>query len=272
MRPAWILIAALGSGAALQAAAPASWTANYDQTPWESALHADWGPRHLGRDGVVVDKKTGERVIRVKYPQGGLGPDNGGMQYLLRFGRKGHPFPGDLDHVFVRYDLFFERGFDFSKGGKLPGLCGNSDLSLNPKTGGGGPPKGDGEGFSAKVMWREGGRAAQYVYWPGQKDEYGDYFWWEKAGQPVRLQIGRWQSIESEVLLNTPGRDDGVIRSWLDGVQVLERKGLRLRKGKDLHVNVFYFSTFFGGSTPDWAPHVDSYARFGPIQISSQRE
>lgn len=266
------MILALGAGAVSCAGlsrVPAKpWTGAFDQHPWAEAFHCEWGPANLQRSQVLQDASLGKPVLRVLYPAYGLGPQGGGTQFLTRFGSKGHPFTADAEHLFVRYWLYFEPGFDFSKGGKLPGLAGNTRQGTSPKTGGGGEPKDDSEGFSARIMWREEGKAFQYVYHPGQSGAYGDYYPWTRDGQPVHFAVGRWMRLDTEVQLNAPGAKDAVLRSWLDGELVLDKTHLALRQGSDLRINCFFFDTFFGGGEPDWAPRVDSYARFGPVTVS----
>ena len=249
----------------------APWTGDFDQTPWAAAFHCEWGPAHGERSQVVSDPGLGRKALRVLYPAHGLGPEGGGTQFLTRFGHKGHPLRDDAEHLFIRYWLYFEPGFDFSKGGKLPGLAGNTRPGTSPKTGGGGEPKDDSEGFSARIMWREEGKAFQYVYHPGQSGAYGDYYPWIKDGQPVHFRVGRWHCVETEVQLNRPGAKDAVLRSWLDGDLVLDKTHLALRREDDLRINCFFFDTFFGGGEPDWAPKTDSYIRFGPVQVAGSR-
>ncbi len=260
----------LGCASLTQKGEPVIWTGTYEQPVWEKAFHPEWGPDHVGRDEIVTDEQLKTHVLRVKYPQGGVGPQQSGLQYLCRFGRNGFAFSDDAEHLFIRYWLKFESEADFSKGGKLPGLAGNTDPRKNPKTGGGGAPKDDSEGFSVRVMWREDGKLAQYVYHPGQLGNYGDYYWWELNGQPAKLELGRWHCLVTEVKLNTEGKKDALIRSWLDGQQVLEKKNIALRNTEDCKINVYTFDTFYGGAEPDWAPKVDSYVRFGPVTLSNQ--
>ncbi|MDR1759704.1 MAG: hypothetical protein LBR60_04175 [Fibrobacter sp.] len=94
----------------------------------------------------VVDE-GGNKVLRVKYPAGCVGPNDTpigcGMQIKW-------PIPETADTMWVSYRLKFETGFEFVKGGKLPGLCGGKCY-----TGGITPSQGD--GWSARIMWRPGG-------------------------------------------------------------------------------------------------------------------
>ena len=48
--------------------------------------------------------------------------------------------------------------------------------------------------------------------------------------KPVKLQPGQWMTIEQEVVLNTPGTDNGAVRVWIDGQQEVDAKDLKLRE------------------------------------------
>ena len=84
----------------------------------------------------------------------------------------------------MSYDVQFEEGFDFVKGGKLPGLFGGEGNT------GGGIPTGM-DGFSARMMWRGNGRVVQYVYYPDQPEHFGhDMPWTDPAtGEDLMLSL-----------------------------------------------------------------------------------
>ena len=88
-------------------------------------------------------------VLQVTYPAGGLGP-NGGMQsYSLWNTSDGSAF----NSMLLSYELAFDAGFDWVKGGKLPGLRGGP----NPDgCSGGNEPNGT-DCFSTRLMWRQNG-------------------------------------------------------------------------------------------------------------------
>jgi hypothetical protein len=104
------------------------------------------------------------------------------------------------------YDIFFEDGFEFQLGGKLPGLCGGKCYTGNamPETG---------DGWSARIMWRKDGNAVQLIYFMGQKSVYGDDFKWDLNGTIPQKQFttGTWHRIVNKVSMNTiasPGNGD----------------------------------------------------------------
>lgn len=214
------------------------------------------GPvRHLwGRSNMQLLSEDGETVLRVAYPEGSVDPGDaaapvGGGGFI-------YPAPGQAQARCLAYRLRFPEGFDFVKGGKLPGLyggqaprgCAAADLAA---------------GFSARLMWRSGGAGELYLYAPGRKLRCG-----ESVGRgSFRFTPGRWTQIAEEVAVNTPGQSDGSIRVWVDGQLVIERTDLDVREQPQTGVDGLLFSTFFGGSDPSWASPRDQSAEFGGFTI-----
>jgi hypothetical protein len=231
----------------------------YESEPWESAWGMKWGPSPKENLTLVSGKDAFRgRSARVRYPKGTIGGDSA-CQYLCPFEKMGF---APRDACYIRYYLRFDPGFDFVKGGKLPGLVGGKGNT------GGQIPNGS-DGWSSRLMWRSGGRVVQYVYHPDQKGVWGDDLDWMKDGKPCYFKPGVWHCVESYVKLNTPGKHDGIIRSYLDGEQVLEVKTLRFRDVQELQIDGFYFSTFFGGGDLSWAPEKDQYVQFDDFVLAN---
>jgi hypothetical protein len=97
----------------------------------------------------VSDPGSGP-VLQVTYAEGSFSHDTGGTQfYSLWNTTDGSSF----NSMMVSYELAFDEGFDWVKGGKLPGLRGG----LN-STGCSGGNKADGlDCFSSRLMWRKAG-------------------------------------------------------------------------------------------------------------------
>jgi hypothetical protein len=194
------------------------------------------------------------RSLRILYPAGGVGPDEGGAQWMVRF-------PTAYAELYCAYRVRFGDGFGFVKGGKLPGLAGGAANT------GGEQPTGT-DGWSARMMWRTGGAVVQYVYHPDQPTVYGDDFPWDVGGQRA-FAPGTWHLVEHRVVMNTPGQHDGLVQGWFDGVLALERPGVRFRDVDTFAIDVFYFSTFFGGSDSSWAPSRDEYVYFDEFVVAT---
>ncbi len=218
----------------------------------------------FGLDNVSLEQEPNgpeEHFLRVRYFKGSASPSasrragvkEGGAQWL------GQLPGGSADHAFLRYYVRFAPDFDFVKGGKLPGFYGGTMLS------GGRIPDGT-NGFSTRFMWRSDGQGEVYVYMPSSTrfgTSLGRGSWHFKRGD--------WQCIEQELVLNTPGALDGVVRVWLDGEPVFEQQALLFRTVPGLRIEGLFFSTFFGGGDPSWAPPNDTHADFGGFAIAPER-
>nr|KAG5688846.1 hypothetical protein BaRGS_004523 [Batillaria attramentaria] len=82
-----------------------------------------------------------------------------------------------------------------------------------------------------------------------------------------RFKAGVWQNVAQRVELNTPGQTNGKLKVWYNGHLVLERNDINFRN-KDLQLEGIFFSTFFGGSDPSWAPTADCYTYYKNFVIS----
>ena len=224
----------------------------FESDPWTNAWGMAWGPDPSAHGKITTDPNAFDgHSLQVLYPQGTIGGE-GGFQFLTDFSK----FPIEpKESLYFRYYVRFEPGFDFVKGGKLPGLAGGAANT------GGHKPNGT-DGWSARVMWRGDGKIVQYVYHPDQSGEYGEDFDWNKGGCPRFFTPGKWQCLETYVKMNSPGKKDGVIRSWLDGEPALEVTHLRFRDTPSLKIDKMYFDTFFGGGDPSWATPRDQTAQF----------
>jgi hypothetical protein len=153
------------------------------------------------------------------------------------------------DAYTLSFQVRFCEGFDFARGGKLHGLG-----PWDPVTGGNSV---DALGWSARLMWRTGGQLATYVYHQEQAGRFGD----GKTVPGFRFEPGRFHQVEMRVQLNDPPEAaNGWVRVTVDGSQAVTHDGLRFRaaEGDRGRVNSLLFSTFHGGSRPDWAPrHAD---------------
>ncbi len=193
----------------------------------------------------------GQRYLELTYPQGKVGPGENGGQFLVNLPPR--------DEYWLDYFVMFRPGFDFRLGGKLPGLCGNGALS----TGGHNHP---GEAWSARYMWKRQGGVCVYLYHMDQQGKYGDSLTLPNC----TFEPGRWHRLTQRLKVNTDDTRNGVqvVRRKL----ALDRQDLRLRAGTQAPVDTFYFSTFHGGSTPDWAPLQDSFACFDNVVIAVDQQ
>lgn len=229
----------------------------FEAQPWPSVWGMDWGPEPAANSSVVSGSETLDgHSLRVKYSQGSF--SGGACQFLSDFSKLSIPVQESL---YLRYYVRFDPGFDFVKGGKLPGLAGGAGNT------GGHKPNGK-DGWSARVMWRADGKIVQYVYYPDQPGVYGEDFAWDYGGCPRYFKPGKWHCVETFVQMNTPGKKDGIIRSWLDGDKALEITGLRFRDIPEIKIDKLEFETFFGGGDSSWATPRDQFSMFDNLVIA----
>lgn len=226
------------SDAALGEFTDAEMRAAFPFAPWTQGFNE-------GRATIVADGRKGPG-LEMLFPEGAVGPGQGGGQAPMRFG------DGVVrDELIFSYNALFRDGFDFQRGGKLPGLASGWQAS-------GGTTADGTNGFTARMMWRTDGKLVQYVYHMDTPGVFGEDFAWQLDGEDVQLEHDRWYEFKTRVKLNTPGEADGEIESWLDGEQALHVTGLRFRTIDDVMIDSVFFSTFHGGADASWAPDNDS--------------
>ncbi|GAA5890917.1 hypothetical protein JCM8208_003096 [Rhodotorula glutinis] len=167
-------------------------------------------------------KRDSEPALQVKYPAGSRNPSFspvGGMGF----------YTSQIDvtqatNVSFSYSLFFENGFDFVKGGKLPGLYGGKSACS-----GGSAAE---NCFSTRLMFRKDGAGELYLYAPREKQvdalcELGPLSYCNSVyGMSIgrgswTFKTGEWTDIRQDVWLNTPGKADGGFNIWINGKLVL---------------------------------------------------
>jgi hypothetical protein len=216
------------------------------------------GAFNLGKVRLLDGDSCVPTFLRVHYPAGSASqlsvrnedaPTGGAQAYLLLKS-------GPTDTLHLSYRVRFEPGFQFNKGGKLPGLFGGDHVS------GGNIPDGV-NGLSTRYMWRAGGAGEVYAYLPSSQvhgTNLGTGSW--------TFPTGTWTTMQQRVRLNTPGLADGSITVWMNGNQVLRLDNVVFRDSPSLRIDGLFFSTFFGGADTTWASPVDQYADFADFQVS----
>jgi hypothetical protein len=117
------------------------------------------------------------------------------------------------------YGLFLDPKFSFATGGKLPGIFG----------GRAGDDRDAPNAFSTRLAWNADGVLDIYGHMPGLASSRG----LTNERNEVSLPRGRWIAVDQEVVLNTPGRSDGVLRVWLDGKLIFENGSVNYRTDTD---------------------------------------
>lgn len=181
--------------------------------------------------------------------------------------------PGSYDSACVAYDVRVAAGFDFSAGGKLPGLVGVAPgVSPGTPTGGGSTE----HGWSGRLMWlgakmwqmvRTAERSnvvVTYLYHPGQERVYGDNVTWGSSLTP-----GVWHRVRQCHVMNTVGRADGVLQAWFDGTPVLQQTDVVYRTDPAVHITHLDWSVFRGGDSLAWAGATTGYVDINNLKVTA---
>jgi hypothetical protein len=238
------------------AVSPASFNAEVGPTTRVASSYDDMA--------YVQDPHGWGRVVRTTLQAGtiaGRPAGNHGAVLVVRL-------PRAYDRACVQYRVRFSPGFEWSLGGKLPGLLGVAPgVSPGTPTGGGSTKA----GWSGRVMWL-GPKAYRwatphnmgvtYLYHPGQATQWGDNVRWNRP-----FTSGRWHTIRQCHVMNTVGRADGQLLVWLDGSQVRADRNVTYRTRSDVHITHLDWSVFRGGNTMDWASSRKGYVYLDSLQV-----
>jgi hypothetical protein len=241
----------------------------YDDESWKDRWGIPWANRAKDNE-VVTNGFQGGNSLRVGYPKGGLGPSETGGQFMMVFRNMNGISNGLYQELYLRYYLKFEEDFDFNKGGKLPGLMGGGDSWGRS---GGNQPDGT-NGWTLRFMWLNEGRLVIYAYVPkSENGKWGNDTWGQSIDCNYKADPGKWHCIEQYVNVGTPGKDDGKLKVWIDGVERVDIADMRFWDVKNEYGQIggICFSTFHGGNNYDWAPRKDSYAQFDGFVAAKNR-
>ncbi len=191
-------------------------------------------------------------VLSITYLKGEYSQtDKGKVQFYYSLG-------DTYQHLYISYNIFFSDGFDFVKGGKLPGLSGGQNNS------GGSKPTGF-DGWSGRLMWRENGLLVNYMYHFYQPWFTGEDFEWKK------IETGVWYNLTYRIEMNTTWSRDGELQAWIDGEEIFNLSNFQFRNTYDFGIDTLFFSTFYGGSNSSWAPGSDGNIKMDDFYISTAR-
>jgi hypothetical protein len=202
----------------------------------------DWGLAANSR--IVKDRGTPAAVaMEVNLPEGGSAGGTADNP-VSGVGFKWTPsFIEQAESACVTYSVWLPSDFKFGSGGVLPGLYGGSPN--------GEPVNGAKPFFATRVKWLKDGKVGLNFTGPGRPrgvDVVSKDSWFE-------MPRGRWVAIEQEVVLNNPGKKNGVMRLWVDGSLQIERPGIEYRREPEAGFAGVWADTYYTSlRSVDWAP------------------
>jgi hypothetical protein len=256
------LVAVFGLPAVNASAAGAGWVGTFDGFPgagwaaaWGQSPQNAWG---LGDTLVTVSDPTspGGAVLDARYGAHSSAhsctncPTTGGGEFYTEFTGSGHPEWTSAPVLDLSYHLRFPKGFDFGKGGKLPGLYGGK---IGEESGGV-----HGNGFSTRYMWRSPNSKGEVYFYSPTGDGFGKDL---GLGRWHFTADGRWHSVEQLV-----DRAHQKITIWYDGKQVFSTGVTGIAT---IPFSGVFFSTFFGGHDQAWGPKKTVHASFADFSVST---
>ena len=173
----------------------------------------------------------------------------------------------------LSYSVYFPKGFNFVKGGKLPGLYGGKTSCT------GGDPAED--CFSTRLMWRAGGAGEVYLYANREaqdpaicstpNNECNPTYGWSLNRGSFKFATGKWTNVVETVRMNTAGKRDGLLKLSVNGVEVLTYSNIVFRTADypQTIVSGIDVETFFGGNSKDYASPTEQKASFKDFVLSS---
>ncbi len=238
----------------------------FDDSQWNGeGFNTDWSDGFNSRSQIVTSEAhSGSKSLRVHYPQWQYGTNGTGGQAKLTL-------PSD-DEYYLSYWVKFSPTFSWgnsSEGGKLPGLASDGLCS-------GGDNCNGYNGFTARFMWRDNGRAVLYLYHMDKPESFGEDIQLKHSDNSnVYFPKNQWIHIVERVKINsTTGSSanyDGEVQVWVNDEEVLDLNNLRFVRNSD-QIDVLYFSTFHGGNNSSWAPtNNSSYTYFDDILVTTNQ-
>ncbi|GAA6009233.1 hypothetical protein JCM11491_004239 [Sporobolomyces phaffii] len=205
----------------------------------------------LTNAGFVNDpfgNQSDDLVLSVSYPAG----TRDGSQFFMTPMRSG----SNVQSAALQYDVAFDAGFDFVKGGKLPGLYGSQRGAESVCSGG----NHQSSCFSARLMWRTKGAGEVYAYIPSYPGfvanpvdvDCNDIYGISLSRGSFDFAAGGWTTITQVIALNTPGYANGQLFLWANNSLALAHTGIVFRTSESVTLSKIMFSTFFGGSEDSW--------------------
>jgi hypothetical protein len=216
----------------------------YDYDEWlKDWNYPDWANRQVPPTiEQNTDPENGSKVMRWHYPNGSLGPSEGGGQWFAELDKS-------YDELYFSFRMKLKPGFVWVLGGKIHGLIAEPFKGFEI-------PEWD-EGAMVLLMWREN-KPTFYYYHQDQDHYYGNSEGWNYS-----LESGKWYTVTIRMVMNTlnenGGNNDGILEGFIDGKLVCQMGNMRFRNLESIKINVLEITSFFGGGDDNWRAQRDEW-------------
>ncbi len=202
--------------------------------------------------------KVGEGVLRAFFPKGQILGWASGFTWI-------NPIKPSKATI-MEYRVKFEKGFEWTKGGKLPGLCGGGQCVAGCTD-----HQNQQKNFSTRLMWHQDGTMIAYPYWPENTSRCGGNWYWmdpQKPANKLELKSDVWYTIRQELELGQANQKNSKMRIYVDDNLVLERNNIKLITEADATIRFAYWTNYVGGSSvSSFAPKKDQYIFFDDFKV-----
>ncbi len=235
---------------------------DFDSSDWWKEWSLRQSPKRVqtvdSDEALRFDPKTGN-ALKIRVDAGG----HYGLSLEFPFKERTGEEP---EKVYFRYYIRLADDWNPERGGKFPGIAGTYG-----RAGWGGRPVDGTDGWSARGLF--GGQkdgitpVGFYVYHAKMNGKYGDNWFWS-LNDFEGLENNRWYCIEQFVQMNTPGKDNGVLKAWVDDELVFEKSDVRMRETASLKIENVWINLYYGGS---WTSKDDQHLYIDDVAISKER-
>ncbi len=226
---------------------------NFEDDSWENNWTISSGGKH--------------RIVKANKKENFQPIHNNALEITIKKGRnKGIGARFFLDEIpafikngkrnaYFRYNLRFGEHWRTQESGKLPGFAGTYQGESFKGGWGGRPSKGD-NGWSARGYFSETISSGNplsnqipignYIYHADMKDPYGDETVWYLNPLSV-IKKNQWYSVEQFIKLNSIGKNDGEIKTWVNGELAFYKKELKFSDNPNVNLESVWLNVYHGG-------------------------
>ncbi|KAH9914516.1 uncharacterized protein BXZ73DRAFT_92799 [Epithele typhae] len=258
-----------------------SWTTSTAASDALSLSDATFGVTKLIKalTHTYMNAPDGKMSMQAHYPKGsytfGHSPQGGFSFYAT--GPSDFSL-ADAKEATLSYTVMFDEGFDFNKGGKLPGLYGGDSATEAASCSGG---RRDDGCWSARFMWRTGGMGELYTYLPpsysankavcnvAPQSECNSVYGASVGRGSFNFAAGTRALIGQRVKLNDVGQENGELELFVNGESVFTVQGLVFRDKEEGRFQGIQMQTFFGGTLDaSWGSPKDQNTYFSDFSVA----
>lgn len=168
----------------------------------------------------------------------------------------------------LTYRIKFPKGFDWGRGGKIPGLGGGavytgcSDPTVRQNK----------DGWSSRIMWFENTEVAgntpfffPYIYYENMPEDCGNSF-----DKRLYIKDNTWYNISMFVKMNTETRSNGVLEIKIGTETLVKRTDMKwASKNFGKEINTLMMGIYRGGNKVNkWATAKDTEILFDNFKLT----